>query len=124
LKPLSASWNHEQKLTDLAEGIGGARLERATGRPITAATEEGADLMDGADLDPELDETLTTPEAVDRFADLARIARAALEEEPEVISGDRLNTMTGMADFLAFQERPKSRMLADLDRFVGVVIPI
>jgi hypothetical protein len=50
LKPLSASWNHEQKLTDLAEGIGGARLERATGRPITAATEEGADLMDGADL--------------------------------------------------------------------------
>ncbi|QYK43116.1 MAG: hypothetical protein KF887_08485 [Paracoccaceae bacterium] len=44
------SWNHEQKVTDLAEGIGGARLEKATGRPITSATEEGADLMDGADL--------------------------------------------------------------------------
>ncbi|QYK43117.1 MAG: hypothetical protein KF887_08490 [Paracoccaceae bacterium] len=74
-------------------------------------------------LDPELDETLTTPEAVDRFAALARAARAALEAAPEVISGDRLNAMTGMAEFLEFQDRPRSRMLADLDRLVGVVVP-
>ncbi len=43
------SWNHEQEVVDLAEGIGGARLEKATGRPITSATEKGIDLIDGAD---------------------------------------------------------------------------
>lgn len=74
-------------------------------------------------LDPELDEVLTTPEAVGHFADLARAARAALEAEPEVISGDRLNAMTGMADYVEFQDRARTRMLADLDRFVSVVIP-
>ena len=74
-------------------------------------------------LDPELDQTLTTPAAIAHFAALGRAARVALEAEPEVISGDRLNAMTGMAEYMQFQERPRATMLADLDRFVGVVIP-
>ena len=42
------SKNHEQGgKTDMAEGIGSARYEAASGRPLTQSTTEGADIFDG-----------------------------------------------------------------------------
>ena len=81
----------------------------------------GEPYMAGA-IDAALDETLTTPEAIGHFTALARAARVALEAEPEVIPGDRLNAMTGMGDLMTFRERSRATMLADLDRLVGVVV--
>jgi hypothetical protein len=39
-------YNAEQKKNDLAQGIGGARYEKATGRKLSLPEEEGADLVD------------------------------------------------------------------------------
>ncbi len=91
--------------------------------PYLSVWREMAEVYMPGCLDPEFEETLTSPEAVQRFVALARAARTALEAEPEVISGDRLNAMTGMRELMDFQDRPKAKMLADLDTLVGVVSP-
>jgi hypothetical protein len=49
-------------------------------------------------IDLQLDETLTSPQAIARFQALATAARAALATEPEMFPGERLNAMTGMVE--------------------------
>jgi len=40
------SWNHEQKLTDRREGLGGARYEQASGKKLRPGDTEGVDFYD------------------------------------------------------------------------------
>jgi len=40
------SWNHEQKKRDIAEGMGGERYERSTGRKLEKQDVEGVDFVD------------------------------------------------------------------------------
>jgi hypothetical protein len=72
-------------------------------------------------IDLELDASLATPQAMERFMELMRDARVSLAAEPEVIEANRLNAMIEYGEDFVFFDRPKAKMLADFDRLLSVI---